>query len=45
MISLPIPMTYFISELYSDGDFIALYLVDGYVEFAINLGDGVTIAR
>ncbi len=26
-------------------DFIALYLINGYVEFAFNAGDGVTIVR
>ena len=27
------------------GDFVALYLVDGFVEFAINQGNGVKIVR
>ncbi len=26
-------------------DFIALYLINGFVEFAFNAGDGVTIVR
>ena len=27
------------------GDFISVYLLDGYVEFAMNLGGGVKTAR